>query len=82
MQTITITVENDFLPDFYNFIKENNSIKIKDSDELTDAEKLKIDPYFYERRERLHQLSKDIESGKEQMLSHSEVWNEVFNRYK
>ena len=40
-------------------------------------ENLKLDPYFYERKEKLHQIRDDIKNGNMRLLSQEESDNEI-----
>lgn len=50
-----------------------------ESVEVKKDKNLEIDPYFYERRESLHQLHEDIRSGKVRMLSEEEAQADMDN---
>lgn len=50
---------------------------LKDHIEVVNDPRLKIDPYFYERREELHKLRDDIKSGKEKMYDFEESMDEL-----
>ena len=38
---------------------------------------LEHDPYFYRRQRELHQIRDDIKSGKTEMISHDDFWDEI-----
>lgn len=77
MQTLTVQVQDNFMQEFLNFIKNK-----KESIHIEEDENLKYDPYFYERQEELHQIRDDIKSGKTEMSSHSSVWKNINNHLK
>ena len=63
MQTMTVQIQDNYVSD---------STIEKD-------ENLKLDPYFYERKEKLHQIRDDIKNGKIEMVSHKKVWENIKN---
>lgn len=71
MQTLKVQVEESVIPHFLDLLKNEKGV------EITDAEKLAQDPYFYERREQLHQLRKDIKNGKVKMIENNEFWDNI-----
>jgi len=38
---------------------------------------LEYDPYFYKRQQELHQIRDDIKSGKTEIISHDDFWDEI-----
>ena len=50
-------------------IAEQESVTLSSEKELSVVEKLKIDPYYFERKKELEKLRADIESGKEKLIS-------------
>ena len=72
MQTITLQVQDSFIPKLLNFLKQfQDEVKVKKN------KNLELDPFFYERQKQLEQDIKDIESGKIKMKSHNEVWDNI-----
>ncbi len=75
MQTLKITIQDNFLQDFLSIVEHyKDKIKIKKDENLL------MDPYFYERQKQLHQDLKDIDSGKIKMLS-QEQYNKKINDF-
>ena len=68
MQTLTIEVKDDFMTEFMKIIDT-----MKDNVIIKQDENLKLDPYFYERQEKLQQI---LESDSEK-ISHDELWSKV-----
>ena len=62
MQTMTVQIQD-------NYVLADSTIE-KD-------ENLKLDPYFYERKEKLHQIRDDIKNGNMRLLSQEESDNEI-----
>jgi hypothetical protein len=77
MQTLTLQVQDNFLSQFLSMIgNHKNEITIKKD------KNLELDPYFYERQKQLQQDIDEIDSGKAEMISHSELWNNINNHLK
>jgi len=77
MQTLAVQVADNYVQDFMNYVNnhsENISI-IKDRN-------LEIDPYFYERQKQLHQDLEEVESGKAEMISHDDLWDNINKHLK
>ena len=77
MQTLTLQVQDDFVPNLLNLLKEfkNEVIVKKDKN-------LEYDPYFYERQKQLQQDLKEIENGTAEMISHNDLWGNINNHLK
>jgi len=74
MHTLTVQVQDNVFKEFLNFIN-----KRKESIQITRDKNLEYDPYFYERQKELHKIRNDVKSGKVQMISHEEIWNDMDN---
>lgn len=72
MQTLTLEVQDNFVPNLLDYLKQFQSeVKIcKDKN-------LEHDPYFYERQEKLHQIRNDVKNGNMKLLSQEESDNEI-----
>jgi hypothetical protein len=72
MQTLSVKIQDNYMQQFMNFVKESHSniTVIKDKN-------LEMDPYFYERQKELHQIRTDIKSGKMEMLSEEQYEKEI-----
>jgi len=64
MQTVTIQVQDSFMPDFLLYIESQ-----KDKISMSRDENLVIDPYFYERQKKLNKILKSVENGDAKLLS-------------
>ncbi|MGB3751501.1 MAG: hypothetical protein WA945_08030 [Arcobacteraceae bacterium] len=72
MQTLTLQVQDNFVPNLLNILNEfKNEVTIKKD------KNLEIDPYFYERQEKLHQIRNDVKNGDMRLLSQEESDNEI-----
>jgi hypothetical protein len=76
MQTLAVQVEDNYVQDFMNYVNNHSNITIsKDKN-------LEVDPYFYERQKELQQDLEDVESGKAEMISHDDLWNNINSHLK
>jgi len=72
MQTLTLQVEDNFVPNLLNLLKEfKNEVTIKKDKNLD------YDLYFYERQKELQQDIEDIDSGKVKMINNTDFWNDI-----
>lgn len=72
MQTLTLQVQDNFVPNLLNLLKEfKNEVTIKKD------KNLEYDPYFYERQKQLQQDINDIDSGKVKMINNTDFWNDI-----
>lgn len=77
MQTISIQIQDDYVNDFMNYVNNHSdSITIKKDIDL------ELDPYFYKRQKQLQQDLEEVESGKAEMISHNDLWNNINNHLK
>lgn len=64
MKTLTLQVQDNFVPNLLNILKEfKNEVTIQKD------KNLEYDPHFYDRQKQLQQDIEDIDSGKAEMLS-------------
>ncbi len=77
MQTLAVEVQDNYLQDFMNYVN-NHSKNIT----ISKDKNLELDPYFYERREELHQIRNDIKNSDIAMLSHDKLWGNIKNHLK
>ena len=72
MQTLSIQIQDSYMQQFMNFVKDSHS-----NITISKDENLEIDPYFYERQKELHQIRADVKSGKMEMLSEEHYEREI-----
>ncbi len=72
MQTLTVNIQDNFVQDFLTIIEH-----YKDKVQLQKDKNLVNDPYFYERQKQLQQDIDEIDSGKVQMISNEDFWNDI-----
>lgn len=77
MQTIAIQIQDDYVNDFMNYVNNHSdSITIKKDTNL------ELDPYFYKRQKQLQQDLEEVESGKAEMISHNNLWDNINSHLK
>jgi len=77
MKTLTLEVEESFVPNLLEYLKQfKNEVKIQKD------KNLEYDPYFYERQKELHQIKNDIDNGKIQMIENDDFWSDIDNFVK
>jgi hypothetical protein len=64
MQNIAIQVQDEYISDFMNYVKNHS-----DSIIIKKDKNIENDLFFYERKKELHQIRTDIKSGKSQLIS-------------
>jgi len=72
MQTVAVQVQDNYMPQFINYIEEHSS-----SLSITKDKNLEYDPYFYERKKELQQIINDIDNSSMKMLSEEESEKEL-----
>ncbi len=72
MQTLSIQVEDGYIQQFMNFVKNSHS-----NITVTKDKNLEYDPYFYERKRDLEQIIEDSEDGTMEMLSQEQYDQEM-----
>ena len=72
MQTIAVQIQDNYMPQFINYVKEHSS-----SLSIIKDKNLELDPYFYTRQKRLHKIRDDIHNGNMRLLSQEESDNEI-----
>jgi hypothetical protein len=77
MQTLSVQVQDDYMQQFMNFVKNSHS-----NVTISKDKNLELDPYFYERQKQLHQDLEEVESSKAEMISHDDLWSNINNHLK
>ena len=72
MQTLKITIEDDFLQDFLSIVEH-----YKDKIKIEKDENLLYDPYFYDRQKELNQIRDGIKNGDRQLISFEELEDKI-----
>ncbi len=76
MQTIQLQVKDGYTQNVLRMLESVRDIMIEKIEVQKDRN-LELDPYFYERREELHQLREDIRNGKMKMIDEDEWKKEM-----
>ncbi len=77
MQTLTLEVQDSFVPDLLDYLKQ-----FKNKVHIQEDENLKLDPYFYERQKKLHQIRDEVKNGNMKLLSQEESDKEIESFFK
>jgi len=72
MQTMSVQIQDNYIPQFINYVQEHNGNIVISKDE-----NLEYDPYFYERQKQLQQDINDIDSGNVKMINNTDFWNDI-----
>jgi len=72
MQTLKITIQDDFLQDFLSIVEH-----YKDKIKIEKDENLLQDPYFYERQKELRQIRNGIKNGNRKLTSFEDLENRI-----
>jgi len=67
MQTLTIQVKDDLVAEVMNALE-----KFKDNVKIIKDKNLELDPYFYERREKLHKIMNKIDNEQSKLTDFGE----------
>ena len=77
MQTLSIQIQDGYMQQFMNFVKQSHS-----NITISKDKNLELDPYFYERQKQLQQDLEEVEKGKAEMISHNDLWNNINSHLK
>ena len=72
MQTLSVQIQDDYMQQFMNFVKNSHS-----NITISKDKNLEFDLYFYERKKDLEQIIEDSENGTIEMLSQEQYDQEM-----
>ncbi|MEA1915692.1 MAG: hypothetical protein U9N30_10305 [Campylobacterota bacterium] len=72
MKTMSVQIQDNYVQKFMSYVN-NHSENIT----ISKDKNLELDPYFYERQEKLHQIRNDVKNGNMRLLSQEESDNEI-----
>lgn len=72
MQTMAVEIQDSYVQNFISYVN-NHSEHIT----ISKDKNLELDPYFYARQEKLHQIRNDVKNGNMKLLSQEESDNEI-----
>lgn len=72
MKTLTLEVEESFVPNLLEYLKQ-----FKNEVHIQQDKNLELDPCFYERQKELQQIRDDIKNGKTKMIDNETFWNDI-----
>ena len=64
MQTLTIKIKDDLVTEVMNVLEQ-----FKDSVQIIRDQNLKLDPYFYERQDKLHKIIDNMDKNPSKLTS-------------
>ena len=67
MKTITLQIKDDLVAEVMNALE-----KFKDNVKITKDQNLELDPYFYERKEKLHEIMDKIDNDQSKLTNFRE----------
>ncbi len=70
MQTLSIQVQDNYMQQFMNFVKNSHS-----NITISKDKNLELDPYFYERKKELQEIRNNIKNGNSQLTSFEDFEN-------
>lgn len=72
MQTLAVQIQDNYIQDFMSYVnKHSKDITISKDKNLA------LDPYFYERKKKLHQIRDDVHNGNMRLLTQEESDDEI-----
>ena len=72
MQTIAVQIQDNYVQNFISYVNKNS-----ENISITKDKNLEYDPYFYERKKKLHQIRNDVKNGKMRLLTQEESDDEI-----
>ena len=72
MQTMSVQIQDNYVQKFMSYVNKHS-----ENIAISKDENLELDPYFYERKKRLHQIRDDVKNGKMRLLTQEESDNEI-----
>ena len=70
MQTVAVQIQDNYMPQFINYVEEHSS-----NLSITKDKNLEYDPYFYERQKELQEIRNNIKNGNNQLISFDDFEN-------
>ena len=72
MQTMSVQIQDNYIQSFMSYVDSH-----RESITITRDKNLELDPYFYERQKKLHQIRDDVHNGKMRLLTQEESDDEI-----
>ncbi len=72
MQTMSVQIQDSYVQKFMSYVN-NHSENIA----ISKDKNLELDPYFYERKKKLHQIRNDVHNGNMRLLTQEESDDEI-----
>lgn len=77
MQTLSVQIHDDYVNDFISYVNNHSDIIT-----IAKDKNLALDPYFYERKKKLHLIRDDVHNGKMRLLTQEESDCEIESFFK
>ncbi|MEA2098966.1 MAG: hypothetical protein U9P72_02415 [Campylobacterota bacterium] len=72
MQTVAVQIQDNYVQNFMSYVNSHS-----ENIAISKDKNLELDPYFYERKKKLHQIRDDVHNGKMRLLTQEESDNEI-----
>ena len=72
MKTITVNVQDNFVEEFLNIVKQ-----YKDKIQLKKDKNLEYDLNFYEHQKELEEIRKNMKENESELISHEKLWGNI-----
>lgn len=72
MQTMSVQIQDNYVQKFMSYVNSHS-----ENITISKDKNLELDPYFYERKKRLHQIRDDVHNGKMRLLTQEESDEEI-----
>jgi len=72
MQTMSVQIQDNYVQKFMSYVNNHN-----ENIAISKDKNLEIDPYFYERKKRIHQIRDDVHNGSMRLLTQEESDDEI-----
>ncbi|MBL0707868.1 MAG: hypothetical protein JJW00_02365 [Sulfurimonas sp.] len=72
MQTMSVQIQDSYVQNFMSYVNSHS-----ENVTISKDKNLELDPYFYERKKRLHQIRDDVQNGKMRLLTQKESDDEI-----
>ena len=72
MQTMSVQIQDSYVQKFMSYINSHS-----ENITISKDKNLELDPYFYERRKKLHQIRDEVKNGKMRLLTQEESDDEI-----
>jgi len=72
MQTMSVQIQDNYVQKFMSYVNSHS-----ESITISKDKNLELDPYFYERKKKLHRIRNDVHNGNMRLLTQEESDDEI-----